>query len=191
MEVTMWSTTDFRKGLKLEIDGEPFVIVDFQHVKPGKGGAFVRTRIKSMTSGRVLDKTYRSGEKVDKADMETCDVQFLYMEGETYIFMNTSSYEQIPMNPDQLGDATKYLKDSMVVELLLHNGNPLSVDLPTFVELEVTKAEPGMKGDTASGAQKPVFLETGLQVNVPLFINEGDVLKIDTRTATYAEKVNK
>jgi len=187
----MWSTTDFRKGLKLEIDGEPFVIVDFQHVKPGKGGAFVRTRIKSMTSGRVLDKTYRSGEKVDKADMETCDVQFLYMEGETYIFMNTSSYEQIPMNPDQLGDATKYLKDSMVVELLLHNGNPLSVDLPTFVELEVTKAEPGMKGDTASGAQKPVFLETGLQVNVPLFINEGDVLKIDTRTATYAEKVNK
>jgi elongation factor P len=191
MEVTMWSTTDFRKGLKLEIDGEPFVIVDFQHVKPGKGGAFVRTRIKSMTSGRVLDKTYRSGEKVDKADMETCDVQFLYMEGETYIFMNTSSYEQISMNPDQLGDATKYLKDSMVVELLLHNGNPLSVDLPTFVELEVTKAEPGMKGDTASGAQKPVFLETGLQVNVPLFINEGDVLKIDTRTATYAEKVNK
>ena len=113
----MWSTTDFRKGLKLEIDGEPFVIVDFQHVKPGKGGAFVRTRIKSMTSGRVLDKTYRSGDKGDKADMETCDAQFLYMEGETWIFMNTESYEQIPMSADQLGDATKYLKDSMVVEL--------------------------------------------------------------------------
>ncbi len=187
----MWSTNEFRKGLKLEIDGEPFVIVDFQHVKPGKGGAFVRTRIKSMTSGRVLDKTYRSGEKVDKADMETCDAQFLYMEGDTYIFMNTTSYEQIRMTPEQLGESPKYLKDSMVVELLLHNGNPLSVDLPNFVELEVTRSEPGMKGDTASGAQKPVVLETGLQVNVPLFINEGDILKIDTRTASYSEKVNK
>ena len=187
----MLSTTDFRKGLKIEIDGEPYTIVDFQHVKPGKGGAFVRTKIKSLISGRVLDKTYRSGDKVDKPDLEMTDAQFLYSDGEHYHFMNTSTFEQFPLSPDQMAGSQSFLKEETVVELLIHNGKPLSVELPTFVELAVTEAEPGIKGDTASGAQKPITVETGFQVNVPLFISEGDVLKIDTRDGSYVEKVNK
>ncbi len=187
----MYNTTDFRKGLKIEIDKEPYVIVDFQHVKPGKGGAFVRTKIKHMISGRVLDPTFRSGDKVGKPDLECVDAQFLYADGEDYHFMNTSNYEQIAIEKDTLGDVRLFIKEEMTVELLIYNGEPINVDLPNFVELLVTQANPGLKGDTASGAQKPVTLETGLQVNVPLFINEGDVLKIDTRTSSYSEKVNK
>jgi elongation factor P len=187
----MISTTDFRKGLKIEIDNEPYVIVEFQHVKPGKGGAFVRTKIKHMISGRVLDPTFRSGDKVGKPDLESVSAQFLYADGEDYHFMNTSNYEQIPMPRETLGDTTKFLKEEMKVDLLIYNGQPINVELPNFVELLVTQADPGLKGDTASGAQKPVTLETGLQVNVPLFINEGDILKIDTRSSSYSEKVNK
>lgn len=187
----MYSTTDFRKGLKIEIDNEPYVIVEFQHVKPGKGGAFVRTKIKHMISGRVLDPTFRSGDKVGKPDLESVSAQFLYADGEDYHFMNTSTFEQIPMSRESLGDTCKFLKEEMQVDLLIYNGAPINIELPNFVELLVTQADPGLKGDTASGAQKPVTLETGLQVNVPLFINEGDILKIDTRSSSYSEKVNK
>jgi len=187
----MISTTDFRKGLKIEIDNEPYVIVEFQHVKPGKGGAFVRTKIKHMISGRVLDPTFRSGDKVGKPDLESVSAQFLYADGEDYHFMNTTNYEQIPMPRESLGETIKFLKEEMQVDLLIYNGQPINVELPNFVELLVTQADPGLKGDTASGAQKPVTMETGLQVNVPLFINEGDILKIDTRSSSYSEKVNK
>jgi len=187
----MLSTTDFRKNLKIEIDGEPYAIVDFQHVKPGKGNAFVRTKIKSLVTGRVLDKTYRSGDKVDKPDLEATDAQYLYCDGDHYHFMNTKTYEQFPISKEKMGGAESFLKEETVVELLIHNGQPLSIELPNFVELAVTESEPGIKGDTASGAQKPVTLETGFQVNVPLFIDTGDILKIDTRTGSYSEKVNK
>jgi elongation factor P len=187
----MLSTTDFRKNLKIEIDGEPYTIVDFQHVKPGKGNAFVRTKIKSLVTGRVLDKTYRSGDKVDKPDLEATDAQYLYSDGEHYHFMNTKTYEQFPVSKDNMGGVESFLREETIVVLLIHNGKPLSIELPNFVELTVTEAEPGIKGDTASGAQKPVTLETGFQVNVPLFINNGDVLKIDTRTGSYSEKVSK
>ena len=187
----MYSTTDFRKGLKIEIDGEPYLMVDFQHVKPGKGSAFVRTRIKSLVTGRVLDKTYRSGDKVDKPDLEEHDAQYLYPEGDTYHFMNTETYEQFMIPQEVLGDAALYLKENTVIAVLFHNGRPLNVDLPTFMELKVTVAEPGVKGDTSTGATKPVTLETGLQLNVPLFINEGDTIKVDTRDGAYAEKVNR
>lgn len=187
----MYTTTDFRKGLKIEMDGEPWIIVEFQHVKPGKGSAIVRTRIKSLVTGRVLDKTFRSGDKVDKPNIEEVDGQFLYADAAGYHFMNTDSYEQIGIPEDVLGDVRFYLKDGMVVKLLLHNGKVLNVDPPTFVELEVVEAEPGIKGDTASGASKPVKLETGLTVNVPLFINQGEILKIDTRDGTYADRVNR
>ena len=183
----MYSTTDFRKGLKIEIDNEPYVIVEFQHVKPGKGGAFVRTKIKHMISGRVLDPTFRSGDKVGKPDLESVSAQFLYADGEDYHFMNTSTFEQIPMSRESLGDTCKFLKEEMQVDLLIYNGAPINIELPNFVELLVTQADPGLKGDTASGAQKPVTLETGLQVNVPLFINEGDILKIDTRSSSYSD----
>jgi len=187
----MYSTTDFRNGLKIEIDNEPYIIVQFQHVKPGKGGAFVRTKIKHMITGRVLDPTFRSGDKVGKPDLESVSAQYLYSDGEDYHFMNTSSFEQIRMSAESLGTTTNFLKEEMQVDLLIYNGAPINIELPNFVELLVTQADPGLKGDTASGAQKPVTMETGLQVNVPLFINEGDVLKIDTRTSSYSEKVNK
>ena len=187
----MYSTNEFRKGLKIEIDGDPYIIVEFQHVKPGKGGAFVRTKIKNMVTGRVLDPTFRSGEKVGKPDLESVDAQFLYADGEDYHFMNTATYEQIAIGLDTLGDQVHFIKEEMTIELLIHNGKPINIEVPNFVELLVTKADPGLKGDTASGASKPVTMETGLTVNVPLFINEGDILKIDTRTSSYSEKVNK
>ena len=187
----MYSTTDFKKGLKIEIDGDPYVIIEFQHVKPGKGGAFVRTKIKHMVTGRVLDPTFRSGDKVGKPDLESVEAQVLYADGEDYHFMNTATYDQIAMSVESLGDAVHFLKEQMTVDLLIYNGEPINIELPNFVELLVTQADPGLKGDTASGAQKPVTMETGLQVNVPLFINEGDILKIDTRSSSYSEKVNK
>lgn len=184
----MYSTTDFKRGLKIEIKGEPFVIVEFQHVKPGKGGAFVRTKIKSLVSGNVNDITYRSGEKVDIPDLENKEMQFLYAEGDDFHFMDQSDYEQVMLTKDQLGDAWGYLQENCEIKVLYHNGKPIGVDVPIFVELKVTYTEPGVKGDTATGATKPATLETGLTVQVPLFINEGEVLKIDTRSGEYAER---
>jgi len=185
----MYSTPDFRKGLKIELNGEPFVIVDFLHVKPGKGGAFVRTTLKSLITGNVLDKTFRSGEKVDKPDLEEKSMQYLYESDGEYHFMDTETYEQLFITEDQLAESTNYLQENVEVDVLFHNGKPIGVELPIFVGLKVTSTEPGVKGDTAGGATKPATLETGMTVQVPLFINEGEVLKIDTRTGKYMERV--
>ncbi|MFC1853154.1 elongation factor P [candidate division CSSED10-310 bacterium] len=185
----MYTTSDFRNGLKIEIEGEPFIIVDFQHVKPGKGGAFVRTRIKHLETGLVQDRTFRSGEKLSRPDLEEKEMQFLYQDGEEYHFMDTKSYEQSFLTNDQLGDQKFYLKDQMVITVLYHNGRPIGVEVPNFVELEVVQTEPGVKGDTATGATKPATLESGLTINVPLFVNEGESVKIDTRTNQYIERV--
>jgi elongation factor P len=184
----MYSTPDFRKGLKIELNGEPFVIVEFQHVKPGKGGAFVRTTLKSLITGNVLDKTFRSGEKVDKPDLEEKAMQYLYESDGQYHFMDSETYEQLFLSEDQLGESRYYLQENVEVEVLFHNGKAIGVEVPIFVELKVAKTEPGVRGDTASGGSKPAVLETGMTVQVPLFINEGDVLRIDTRTGKYIER---
>jgi elongation factor P len=184
----MYSTPDFRKGLKIELNGEPFIIVDFLHVKPGKGGAFVRTTLKSLITGNVLDRTFRSGEKVDKPDLEEKAMQYLYESDGQYHFMDTETYEQFFLTEDQLGESRYYLQENVEVEVLFHNGKAIGVEVPMFVELKVAATEPGVRGDTASGGSKPATLETGMTVQVPLFINEGDVLKIDTRTGKYIER---
>jgi elongation factor P len=185
----MYSTPDFRKGLKIELNGEPFAIVDFLHVKPGKGGAFVRTTLKSLISGNVIERTFRSGEKIDKPDLEEKTMQYLYESDGEFHFMENETYEQLFLTAEQLGDARNYLQENVSVTVLFHNGKPIGVESPIFVELKVASTEPGIRGDTAGGANKPATLETGMTVQVPLFINEGDVLKIDTRTGKYIERV--
>jgi len=185
------STAEFRNGLKLEIDGEPYVIVEFQHVKPGKGGAFVRTKIKSLRTGNVIDRTYRSGEKVDVPELEEKTMQYLYAADKDRIFMDTSSYEQMSMSEQQLGNSINYLKENMEIKVLYYKGQPINIDVPMFVELAIAKTEPGVRGDTASGGSKPATLETGAAVKVPFYLNEGDVVKIDTRTGTFIERVKK
>jgi len=185
----MYQTSDFRKGLKIEIDGKPFIIVDFLHVKPGKGGAFVRTKLKSLLDGSVLDRTFRSGERVEKPDMEERQMQFLYKEEDQYCLMDSETYEQIMLNRDQFGDAVNYIKEEVTVTVLLHDGKAIGVEVPNFVELKVVETEPGVKGDTASGGSKSARLETGAVVNVPLFIEKDEILKIDTRTGQYVERV--
>jgi elongation factor P len=185
----MFTTSDFRKGLKIEIGGEPFTIVDFQHVKPGKGGAFVRTRLKSLTSGNVLDMTFRSGDKVDKPDLEEREMQFLYETNGEYHFMDTNNYEQLFLTGEHLGDSKGFLKENLVIKALFHNKRPLGIEVPMFVELKVTQTEPGVRGDTATGATKPATLESGAVIQVPLFVNEGDILRVDTRTREYITRV--
>ncbi|TXD36521.1 elongation factor P [Lujinxingia vulgaris] len=187
----MISTQDFRKNLKIEIDGEPYVIIDCQHVKPGKGVAFVKTRIKSLISGRVLDQNYRSGDKVDQPNLESRTMQYLYPEDAFYVFMDTSTYEQIRLSNDAVEEVLPYLKDNLEVDILFHNGKPISVEPPTFLVLEVTQTDPGFKGDTAQGATKPATLETGLTVQVPLYMEIGQMVKVDTRTGEFVERVNK
>jgi elongation factor P len=185
----MYSTSDFRRGLKVTFKGEPYVIVDFQHVKPGKGGAFVRTKIKNLVTGRVLEETFRSGEKLEQPDLEEKDVQFLYYDNKDgFVFMDKGTYEQLHLTEDQVGDNKYFLLENMDLYINLYQGKPISLDLPTTVNLEVTRSDPGVKGDTATGATKPATLSTGLIVQVPLFINEGDILKIDTRTSEYIER---
>jgi elongation factor P len=185
------STTEFRNGLKIEIDGEPYVIVEFQHVKPGKGGAFVRTKFKSLKSGNVTDKTFRAGEKVDVPDLEEKTMQYLYGADKDRVFMDTTSYEQVSLNEKQLGDSINYLKENMEIKVLYHKGMPINIEVPMFVELVIAKTDPGVRGDTASGGSKPATLETGAVVKVPLYMNEGDVIKVDTRTGTFIERVKK
>jgi len=185
------STTEFRNGLKIEIDGEPFVIVEFQHVKPGKGGAFVRTKFKSLKSGNVTDKTFRAGEKVDVPDLEEKTMQYLYGADKDRVFMDTTSYEQVSLNEKQLGDSTNYLKENMEIKVLYHKGMPINIEVPMFVELVIARTDPGVRGDTASGGSKPATLETGAVVKVPLYMNEGDSIKVDTRTGTFIERVKK
>ena len=174
-------TSEFRNGLKIEIDGEPFVIEYFQHVKPGKGSAFVRTKIRSLLSGRMLEPTLKSGDKVGLPDIEEKDMQYLYVQGDEYYFMDTRNYEQTFLSEKVLGENKNFLKENINVSVLFYNGKAIGVTLPNSVDLKVVKCDPGVRGDTVSGALKPATLETGFTVNVPLFINEGDVLKIDTR----------
>lgn len=184
----MYQTSDIRNGLKFEIAGEPFIVVDFQFVKPGKGNAFTRTRIKSMISGRVIDRTFKSGETLVRADMDSRDMQYLYTDGSTYTFMDNSSYEQLEIPTESLGDTCKWLTENLDVEVLLHNDKPINVELPNFVDIEITHCEPGVKGNTATGATKPATLSTGAIVHVPLFINEGESIRIDTRKGEYASR---
>ncbi|HLL03676.1 MAG TPA: elongation factor P [Myxococcaceae bacterium] len=182
-------TSEFRKGLKIEMDGEPYEIVEFQHVKPGKGSAFVRTTIRSLLSGRVLQPTLKSGEKVGKPDIEEKDMQYLYVQGDDFYFMDTRNYEQTFLSEKVLGENKNFLKENINVSVLFYNGKAIGVTLPNSVDLKVTKCDPGVRGDTVSGALKPATMETGYTVNVPLFINEGDVLKIDTRDGKYLTRV--
>ncbi|MCL5022512.1 MAG: elongation factor P [Nitrospirae bacterium] len=185
----MISTNEFRKGAKIEYRGEPCEIVDFQHVKMGRGGAIIRTKMKSLKTGNVLEDTFRSGEKFETPHLEEKEMQYLYAEGDLHYFMDTETFEQVPITTSKLGDAKKFLKENMVVKILNYKGEPLTVELPTFVELRVTRTDPGFKGDTASGGSKPATVETGAVVRVPFHINEGDVLRIDTRTSEYIERV--
>jgi elongation factor P len=188
-ENNMIESGDLRKGLKLDIDGEPYVIVQFEFVKPGKGQALYKCKLKNMVTGVQFDKTFRSGEKFKTADLEEVEMEYLYFDGDSYCFMNTSNYEQEMMSADQVGEASNLLKENTVCSVLLFEGHPIGVTLPNFVNLRITQAEPWAKGDTASGDTKPATLETGLVVQVPPFVNEGEKVKIDTRTGAYVERV--
>ncbi len=185
----MISTTDFRGGVRLMVDGEPFYIVEFQHVKPGKGGAFVRTKLKSYLSGNVLDRTFRSGERFEEPELEERDMQFLYATGNDYTFMDTETYEQLTFDKKSLGENADLLKENMVAKILIYEHKPIAVELPIFIELKVVDAEPGVRGDTASGGTKPAIVETGATIKVPLYLEVGTVIKIDTRTRAYVERV--
>ncbi len=182
-------TSQFRNGLKIELDGEPFVMTYFQHVKPGKGGAFVRTKLKNLRNGRVQDKTFRSGEKVSEAEVEEKQMQFLYKDGASYVFMDGETYDQLPFSSDQIGEDIKYLAENLEVDVVFYKGQPISVDLPAFVVAAVSQCDPGVKGDTASGATKPATLVTGAVIQVPLFIKEGENVRVDTRKGEYVERV--
>jgi len=186
----MASTADFRNGMVIELDGELWTITYFQHVKPGKGGAFVRTKLKNVLQGRVVEKTFRAGEKVQDVRLERRSVNYSYTDGQLYHFMDQETFEMIPLSGEVIGeDQLKYLKENMECQGLVHDGKVLSVELPAFVELEVTKSDPGVKGDTAQGGTKPATLETGAVVQVPLFVEEGDVIRVDRREDKYLERV--
>lgn len=181
----MYSTTDFRKGLKIEIDGIPYEIIDFQHFKPGKGGAMVRTKLRNILNGRVVDNTFRSGEKVDRPNLESRDMQFLYHEGTNLVFMDMTTYEQIQMEEEITDGKSAFLKDGQECRVLLYNDRPLDIEIPASLVLEVVDTEPGAKGDTVSNVTKPATLETGVVIQVPIFVNKGDRVKVDTRTKDY------
>src|SRR5665647_194892 len=185
----MISAGDFRNGVTFELDGQVFQVVEFQHVKPGKGAAFVRTKIRNVINGSIVERTFNPSDKMPKALIERKDMQYLYSDGDLYYFMDVESYEQIPVNVASLIDSLKFVKENMVCKILLFKGKVFGIEPPTFVELEITETEPGYKGDTAQGATKLATLETGAQVKVPLFIDQGEKIKIDTRTGEYMERV--
>ena len=185
----MISAGDFRNGITIEYDNNVYQIIEFQHVKPGKGAAFVRTKLKNIKSGGVVEKTFRPTEKCPQARIDRKDMQYLYEDGDLYYFMDTESYDQVGLNADKVGDSLKFVKENEMVKVCSHNGNVFAVEAPLFVELEVTETEPGFKGDTATGATKPATVETGAVVYVPLFVETGDKLKIDTRTGEYLSRV--
>jgi elongation factor P len=186
------STSDFKKGAKILYQSAPYQIIDFQHVKPGKGGAFVRTKMKNMITGLVHEDTFRSGEKFEKPDLTYREMQYLYKEGDMYQFMDQETYDQVAFDKKQLGEALDYLKEQSIYTVLEFEGRPISVNPPLFMELAVKETTPGVRGDTAQGgATKPATLETGLVVSIPLFVNEGDLVKVDTRDASYIERVKK
>ncbi|MGO4887116.1 elongation factor P [Anaerobacillus sp. MEB173] len=184
----MVSVNDFKTGLTIEVDGGIWQVIEFQHVKPGKGAAFVRSKLRNLRTGAIQEKTFRAGEKVSKAHIENRRMQYLYETGGVYTFMDNESYEQLELQANQIEYELKFLKDNMIVQIMTYQGETLGVELPNTVELEVTETEPGIKGDTASGGTKPATLETGLTVQVPFFINQGDVLVIDTRTGHYISR---
>ncbi len=184
----MVSAGEFRKGITIEIDGQVWVIVDFQHVKPGKGAAFVRTKMKNIMQGNVLEKTFNPTEKFENAHVDKKDMQYLYNDGELYYFMDNETYEQLPLNKEKVEDAMNFVKENMTVTIKFFKGEAFSVEPPNFVELQITSTEPGFKGDTATAGNKPAILETGYKINVPLFINEGDLIRVDTRTGEYMER---
>ena len=185
----MISAGDFKNGVTVEIDGNIYQILEFQHVKPGKGAAFVRTKLKNIISGGVVEKTFRPTEKFPKAHIDRKDMQYLYRDGDLFNFMDVETYDQIALNEDVVGDSLKFVKENEVVKICSHNGNVFSVEPPLFVELAITETEPGFKGDTAQGANKPATVETGATVYVPLFVEIGDKIKIDTRTGEYLSRV--
>lgn len=185
----MISAGEFRNGVTIEYDGNIFQIIEFQHVKPGKGAAFVRTKLKNIKTGGVVEKTFRPTEKCPQAHIERKDMQYLYSDGDLFHFMDVETYDQIALNAEQIGDALKFVKENEMVKTVAHAGTIFTVEPPLFVELLITECEPGVKGDTATGATKPCTVETGANVLVPLFVNEGDTIKIDTRTGDYLSRV--
>ena len=185
----MISAGDFRNGITIELDNNIYQIIEFQHVKPGKGAAFVRTKLKNVKSGGVIEKTFRPTEKCPQARIDRKDMQYLYSDGDLFNFMDMENYEQIALNADAIGDTLKFVKENDMVKVCSHNGSVFAIEPPLFVELEITETEPGFKGDTATGASKPAVVETGATVYVPLFVNQGDVIKIDTRTGEYLSRV--
>jgi elongation factor P len=185
----MITAGEFKNGITFELDGQVFQVVEFQHVKPGKGAAFVRTKLKNIITGATIERTFNPADKMPKAHIERKDMQYLYNDGDLYYFMDTETYEQLPISKDTVGDTFRFVKENMIVKILSFKGNVFGIEPPTFVELEVTETEPGFKGDTATGATKPATLETGAVVKVPLFINQGDMIRIDTRTGDYLERV--
>ncbi len=186
----MISSNDFRTGTTIEIDGQVWRVVEFLHVKPGKGSAFVRTKLKSVQNGNVIEKTFRAGESVQQAILEKSNLQHTYVESGDYVFMNMTSFEETRLTPDQIGQSSKYLKEGMEVNVVSWNGKVLEVELPISVKLKVTETDPGVKGDTASGGTKPAILETGAQVMVPLFISVGEMIRVDTRNDSYLGREN-
>ncbi len=187
----MYETSDIRKNLKIQLDGEPYIVIDFQFVKPGKGVAFTRTKLKNMITGNILDKTFRSAEKIEPALLEEHKMQFLYSSEGLYHFMNTETYEQIAIEADQIGDTKDYLIENLEVEVLFFKGRAIGINLPNFVELQVIKTEPGHKGDTVTGGNKPAIMHTGAKIQVPIFIDEGEWVLVDTRTGAYVERVKR
>ena len=185
----MYESSDLRKGLKVEIDGDPYAIVQFQFVKPGKGQALYKCKLKNMVTGAQFDRTFRSGEKFNEANLEEQQMEYLYSDGDGYHFMNTSTYEQEFMTKEQVGDAIDFLKENTVCDILLFDGRPIGISLPNFIDLRITQADPWVKGDTASGDTKPATLETGYKLQVPPFVEEGQLVRIDTRTGQYVERV--
>jgi elongation factor P len=185
----VYETSDFRKGLKILLDDQPYVIVDFQHVKPGKGNAFTRTRVKHMITGAVLEKTWKSGEKFEGADVEERAMQYLYKDGESFVFMDNTNYEQVMLPPEAVEDVKDLMPENLTVSIMFFKERAVGVTLPNFVELQITKCDPGVRGDTATNVTKPATLSTGGVVQVPLFVNEGDVIRIDTRSGSYLERV--
>jgi elongation factor P len=187
----MYATNQFRKGLKVEIEGTPFEIVEFQHVSPGKGRAFTRTKLRNMLNGNVIERTITSGDKLDRANTEEKEMQYLYRDAEGYHFMNQANYEQVALSEDQLGAGKDFLQEHLVIKVMYFNERPIGVELPTFVALKIVKTDPSFRGDTVTGGSKPATLETGAVVQVPFHLKEGDVIKVDTRDYSYSEKVNK
>jgi len=188
----MLDTTALRKNLKIIIDGDPWIVVESQFVKPGKGQAFTRTRLKNLISGHTMDRTYKSGEKIgEQARIDECEMVFLYEQGGAYAFMDNNTYEQVELNKDQVGEALNFMTENMNVEVDFYDGMPIAITLPNFVELEIVDTEPAVRGDTVSGATKPATLSTGYSVNVPLFISSGESIVVDTRTGEYVERVKK